>query len=306
LGKRMLCWIIISAVIVVTGCSIFGGGGVRAKYREEPELVVYFDGEAQKQTMPLEEYLLGVVAAEIGSDWPEAALQAQSILARTFTIQRMADGGVKNIHGKDVDACTDKEHFQAYDAARVTDAVKQAVQQTRGQIVTYRGEPIRAWFHAHSGGQTATPKEGLDFDEPVPYLDSRRDEASGPGEWRATFTAAEVIDAAAQVGQEVGGAIEEIAIGARGPSGRALELVINGSAVSAPEFRIAIGSERFRSTLLDEIKVAGERVIVTGRGYGHGVGMSQVGARKLAEEGRSAPEIIKYYYKNVQIEDWWA
>ena len=90
---------------------------MRAKYREEPELVVYFDGEAQKQTMPLEEYLLGVVAAEIGSTGRRQPCK-RSLFWPEHLQSSMADGGVKNIHGKDVDACTDKEHFQAYDAAR--------------------------------------------------------------------------------------------------------------------------------------------------------------------------------------------
>ena len=96
-----------------------------------------------------------------------------------------------------------------------------------------------------------------------------------------------------------------VAIGARGRPGGALELVINGSAVSAPNSALPSAVNDSVPPYWVRLKLRGARDR-DGRGYGHGVGMSQVGAHKLAQEGRSAAEIIKYYYKNVQIEDWWA
>ena len=127
---------------------------------EEPTISVCFHETGEIKSMPLETYLEGVVAAEMDPNWPLAALEAQAIVARTFTLKKLQEGPLE---GRNAQASTDPKEFQAYDASRVNDRVRQAVSNTRGKIITYRGEPIRAWFHSSSGGKTASASEGLNF-----------------------------------------------------------------------------------------------------------------------------------------------
>ena len=87
--------------------------------------------------------------------------------------------------------------------------------------------------------------------------------------------------------------------------GRAVTLLINGRSVNAPEMRLALGSTKMRSTLFTDIQVSDDRVVFSGKGYGHGVGMPQWGAYGMAEEGKTAEEIVSYYFDGVTVEKVW-
>ena len=208
------------------------------------------------------------------------------------------------------DISTDIGEAQAYDAAGVNDRIRNAVDATRGRIICWQGEPIYAWFHAHSGGRTATAEEGLSYQKEAPYtqsVESSESEEAPPddAEWRAEFTERQVIAAAADVGVKLKDGIREVAPGAKGASGRLKTLRINGSEVPANEFRIAIGSSVMKSTRITDLQWADGRLTLSGKGYGHGVGMSQWGAYALAQQGKDADEIINMYFKNVNIVQVW-
>lgn len=268
----------------------------------EPSLSLFDDKTGQTRQIKMEEYLQGVVAAEMDPKWPEEALAAQAILARTFTLERLGRGGVKALHGTDV--CTSPEHFQAYDPEKINEAVRRAVEKTRGLIVTYQGQPIRAWFHADSGGQTTTPAEGLNFREaPTPYIQPVRDVATATT-WKAEFSAAQVEAALSKLGRKIA-PVRSISVEARDASGRVVTFKINGVSIPAAEFRLALGSDKMRSTLLDTLSFAGGKLTMTGKGWGHGVGMSQWGAKTMAEQGKTAQEIIQFYFKDVKLEKRW-
>lgn len=299
-------WAVVSGVLVVIGLIAISRAQLRhtpARPGTEPELTVYFHKEGTVKKMPLETYLEGVVAAEMDPGWPMEALKAQAMVARTFTLEKIQRGGVPS---RGTDASTDPKEFQAYDASRVNDRIKEAVRTTRGRVITYGGKPIQAWFHASSGGKTATPREGLGAMSSLPYVSVVPDmPASAPQTWVRGFSSSEVADAARKTGVPVGESVTSIQIGRKGPSGRAETLIINGKPVSAPALRLALGGERMRSTLLDEVRLEGNTVYVKGRGYGHGVGMSQWGAWVMALRGKKAEDIVKYYYRGVKIETMW-
>ncbi|HHY11436.1 MAG TPA: hypothetical protein GX529_02285 [Firmicutes bacterium] len=99
--------------------------------------------------------------------------------------------------------------------------------------------------------------------------------------------------------------LTSISIGRRGASGRAETLKISGKEVPAPQFRLAIGDKTMRSTLIDTLRLEGNSVYMKGRGFGHGVGMSQWGAWLLAQRGKTAQDIVTYYFKGVRIQDSW-
>ena len=275
--------------------------------RGEPLLDVYDVKTKRVSQMPIEEYLAGVLAGEMRGDWPMEALRAQAILARTFVLKFCKE---KESKYPGADISTDIEEAQAYDAAGINERIREAVESTRGEILNAQGELPYAWFHAHSGGLTARAKEGLDYEKAEPFYTKsvkgmENDEAAPEAaHWEATFPAANVMKAAQRVGVS-GNQLKSIAIEQRGDSGRAETLLINGKSVSASAFRIALGSTEMKSTLLEKLEFQGGQVIMAGRGYGHGVGMSQWGAYALAQQGETAESIVTYYFDGVTVEKIW-
>ena len=273
----------------------------------EPLLDVYDVKRSQVVSMPIEEYVCGVLAGEMRGDWPLEALKAQAILARTFVLKFIQE---KESRYPGADISTDIEEAQAYEPAAVNERIEQAVEETRGLVLSSGGELSYAWFHAHSGGRTALAEEGLDYKggEP-PYTRSvagmESDEADEEAaQWEASFSAAQVLKAAQKTGAS-GNQLTEISVAERGDSGRATRLSVNGKAVSAAAFRIALGSTEMRSTLIDSITFSDGRVVISGRGYGHGVGMSQWGAYAMAQDGEQAQDIVLHYFQNVEIVPLW-
>ena len=273
-----------------------------------PELRVYHVDEEEVRTLDAETYLMGVLAGEMKNDWPLEALKAQAILARTFVMKFCSE---KESKYAGADISTDIEEAQAYDFTGVNERIEQAVRETRGLVLSFRGEFPYAWFHAHSGGLTARAKEGLNYEKAEPGYTQTvqgRDSEDAPAEakaWTASFSAAEVTAAAEKAGLRNVGDLASITVGERGESGRAVTLLLNGQSVSAPEMRLALGSTQMRSTLLTSLKMENGQVKMAGKGYGHGVGMPQWGAYALAEEGKTAQEIVTYYFRDVTVEKLW-
>ena len=272
-----------------------------------PMLKVYDVKNEKLEPLSVEDYLPAVLAGEMAGDWPLEALKAQAILARTFVLQFVSQ---KESMYDGADISTDIKEAQAYDAAGVNARIREAVKETRGEVLNAGGELPYAWFHAHSGGLTARAKEGLDYEKSEPGYTQcvkgmENDEApSEAAKWQAVFTMDEVITAAKDAGAAID-RVDSISVGQRGESGRAKTLLISGKEVSAPAFRVAIGSTKMRSCLLESLKVEDGRVKMSGKGYGHGVGMSQWGAYAMAKEGKSAEEIVEHYFRNVTIAKAW-
>ena len=210
-----------------------------------------------------------------------------------------------------VSMTTDITEAQAYDTEAINETIRQAVNETRGQVLlTSSGELPYAWFHAHSGGTTALAREALGWNKPEPaytqVMDSL-DSKDAPAEaiaWEASFAAADFLRACRAAGVPCETA-RSVTIGEKGPSGRAVTLLVDGVSVPAPELRIALGSTVMRSTLLDEVRVTDGNVFIAGRGYGHGVGMSQWGAYALAQDGMSGQDIAAYYFKGLSVATLW-
>lgn len=278
-----------------------------------PLLQVYVVEDQQVEERELESYVEGVLAGEMKNDWPLEALKAQAILARTFVLKFVQE---KESQYQGADISTDIEEAQAYDASAVNERIQQAVEETRGLVLSCEGELPYAWFHAHSGGMTEYARAGLGWekDEPAYTQPSRGTEPEqlsdakenqqlqAAAEWKADFTFAEWTAACQKQGVQVEPhAGSQLQISQRGESGRAVTLEIDGQSVNATDLRLALGSTKMRSTLLTSLKIENGKVHMAGKGYGHGVGMSQWGAYGMAQEGKSAEQIIKHYFQKVEI-----
>ena len=282
-----------------------------------PQLRVYVVDEGTSKTMDIETYVEGVLAGEMKNDWPLEALKAQAILARTFVLKFVQD---KESKYPDADISTDIEEAQAYAAADVNDRIKQAVNETRGMVLASNGELPYAWFHAHSGGATELAAVGLGWNDPEPGYtlctqgnepSSITDDANAQSlrdaqSWVAEFPLESLETALSSLG--IDASLKDnssISIGERGDSGRAATIVVDDHEVDAAELRIALGSTKMRSTLLSTLSIRDGSVRMSGKGYGHGVGMSQWGAYGMAQEGKTAEEIVTHYFRNITLEKLW-
>lgn len=277
---------------------------------KEPTISLYVKEQGQKKDIKLEEYLAGVVAAEMEPTWPVNALAAQAIVARTFTMENIRAGRVRELHG--TDASTDVEEFQAYDPTRINDNVRKAVQATRGEVITYRGDYVKGWFSACDGGISASAQEGLGYnEEPTKYIKAgARDNCLSitvpeNKSWRTEIPLARVRAAVQEVTGTDPGEISAVEITSRGPSGRATKIQVGSVSVSGPKLRLALGSEEVRSMLISRAQVEGGNLVLEGKGFGHGVGLCQWGANRMARDGKSPEEIIKFYYRDVDIQKLW-
>ncbi|NMB38689.1 MAG: SpoIID/LytB domain-containing protein [Firmicutes bacterium] len=275
---------------------------------EEPEITVYFHETKDKQTMKLEEYLMGVVAGEMFPDWPIEAYAAQAIFSRSFTMAFIAEGGLKDKYGTDIS--TNIEKAQAYNSDAVTPEIRQAVEMTKGEVMTYDNRYVKGWFHAYSGGMTTSAKEGLNYQEPEPpYIKSVDfgDNEYAPDDvthWQVDYDADELQQLLATAGIDVG-ELKNLEVTGKGKTNRITEIKISGTegikTMHGADFRIAVDSTRMRSTLVSKWEFADGVLHIEGRGYGHGVGLSQWDAYKMAKEGKSPQEIATSFFNNVEI-----
>jgi len=280
------------------------------KYKSEPTISLFDNKTTEKKNIKLEEYLAGVVAAEMEPAWPINALAAQAIIARTFTMENIESGRVRKIHG--TDASTSVEEFQAYDPSRINDNVRKAVEMTRGEVALHNGKFIKGWFSACDGGVSSSAKEGLAYTKtPTPYvkegvqdncLSITKDENKS---WKTEIPLVKVRAAVQKFSGTDPGTISTAKITKKGPSGRAEKIKLGNAEVGGPALRLALGSEQVRSMLIDNISVQGGNLVLAGKGFGHGVGMCQWGANLLAKNGKSPEDIVKYYFRDIEITKLW-
>lgn len=264
------------------------------------------------ETMPLETYILGVLAGEMPASYQLEALKAQAVAARTYAYAKILGGGCDR---KDTDICTDSSHCQAYcdqqarrekwgDHFQTNEAkLTQAVNETAGQILLYDGKPIDALFHSTSGGRTEDVENV--YANALPYLrgvESKGEEGAPRFERTMTFSIQTFKDKLAQVNDKVRWdrtISESIGQAKRFASGRVDTIELGGQTFTGKQVRAAFGLDSTNFT----IAVEDQTIAITTRGYGHGVGMSQVGADAMAKQGSSYRDILLHYYTGVEIAD---
>jgi len=273
-------------------------------------LLRVLDGD-EVQEMDLGSYLVGVVRAEMPASFEREALKAQAVAARTYTVHKIQRGGK---HGDTADICTDSTCCQAYlhedvardnwgaDADMMEAKVEQAVSETDGQMILYGGVPILAVFHSSSAGLTRAAGEVWLND--LPYLqavDSPEAVDAIPNYYsRMEFTAQEFRDKVLAVhpGADFSGSMTEWLEDAVTDSAGSVDtLSVGGVTMKGAQLRSILG---LRSACF-EWEIEGESLVFYVTGYGHGVGLSQYGANRMAAEGANYQEILTHYYTGVTI-----
>ncbi|NLO22024.1 MAG: SpoIID/LytB domain-containing protein [Syntrophomonadaceae bacterium] len=268
------------------------------KYQgQEPTISLYRKSTGAKQQLKLEQYIKGVVAAEIGDKFPMEALKAQAIVARTMTLALLEyENGTRGKYN--TDASDDHTEFQAYDEKRITERIAKAVDETRGEVLTYQGKFAYALFSSVSGTKTASIEEGFPkLKDKAGYLVPV--ETNGisiaPEKYRNWTVKVPLSEVRNIMGSKAGD-LSDIKIGKKGPSGRALTITAGEASIPAVDLREKIGFDRLYSTYFTNIKAEGNNIIFKGSGWGHGVGMEQWGAQLMADKGKNAREIVQHYF----------
>ncbi len=290
-----------------------------AEHVEKPITInVYLTDQKKIVKMNIEDYLVGVVAAEMPASFQPEALKAQAIAARTYALGRAAKlyGSSETAH-KGADVCTSPAHCQAwisketamrrwglFSSFKYWNKILKAVNDTKGQIIEYNGVIINPLFHSNSGGHTENV-EDVWAGTAEPYLRG----VESPGEDTFSEYKSQIVMGQEEMVEKLKAFKPEfelknkdimsaVEIKKYSSGERIMEMKIGNITIKGTDFRkiFQLKSANFQLSELSHGKIA-----ITTIGYGHGVGMSQCGADYMAKEGYTCSDILKYYYKGVTI-----
>lgn len=248
----------------------------------------------------IEDYLKGVLPWEVDHRWHMEALKAQAVAARTFALfQALKNPNAPFYLTSDVKS-------QVYGGKTSENArTTEAVDATRGQILTYRGMIFQAYFHSACGGKT-TRADSVWNVVPLATLMGVQCgfcQGSKYDTWTAEFSVEEIRKKLVERGLRIG-PISNVEVLERDHSGRIKQVAIHHSLgvykMNAGDFRVAIGADKMRSTLA-MFQISSGTLQVSGKGWGHGVGLCQWGSKGMAEKGFSYENILRFYYPGSQI-----
>lgn len=260
----------------------------------------------------LENYLRGVVGKEMSLSEGEEALKTQVIAARTYAVHEQRLQRLRRIKGEKFDLYDD-ERSQVYGGMeRETARASELVDETRGMFLVYEGQLVRTFYSSTCGGYTEPAWEILQDEteriKPLSGVKCGYCERRSIYRWKEPLIIRKKEIAERCLPSELRNArVEGVEITKTLPGGHALEVTVrlhNSSRAvrlhANNDFRRKL-TPRFRSTLWDKIEDRGDTIAIFGRGFGHGVGMCQVGAYEMAKDGKTFSEILEYYFPGAGV-----
>ncbi len=254
--------------------------------------------------MTLEEYVQGVVAAEMPASFDLEALKAQAVAARTYSYRRIIRDERIAEH-PEAHLSADYQSGQAWVswetfsgrytpllARSLQQKIKKAVRLTEGEVLLYQAEPILAVYHACSGGRTENSEHY--WSEQLPYLRSVEDPFSTSAPQHYSTASIKLDKLKKALGEEK---VSNFRVIERYPSGRVKTVEVGDSWFSGREVRQHLG---LRSTWFTA-EIIKDELVFSVWGYGHGVGMSQYGAQEMALAGYAYADILQYYYQGIEL-----
>ncbi|MBI4386719.1 MAG: SpoIID/LytB domain-containing protein [Elusimicrobia bacterium] len=253
--------------------------------------------------MGLEEYLYGVLAAEMSPQWPMEALKAQAVVARTFALTNLG-----KFEDSGFDLSNDSRSQVYADIDMQSPRVIKAVRRTRGEILAWRGQTIETFFHSCCGGHTADPKAAWGGSgKSAPPLRGVSDRACRPSpqyRWTA-YLSDDDIKGALQKRGYLFTRLRSLRPGRRDRSGflRTVRVTLDREnvAIQASDFRRWLGNMDIKSTKIDRIARKRKGYVFAGRGFGHGAGLCQWGAYFMALDGKNYRKILSHYFPGAKI-----
>lgn len=240
--------------------------------------------------IPLEDYLAAVLGSEMPVSFPEEALKAQAVAARTYALQKKLEAYSQPFHlGSSVLS-------QVYGGlSREDKKTRAVVEATRGEVLTFELQPIEAYFHSSCGGKTESGVAALGRN--LPYLAS----VSCPcgslpqSHWELTLPQSEMKTL-------FGSDAKRLQISARTATGRATRISAGARTLDAVRFREKVGYNRLKSLSFDVETQKNDALHIVGRGFGHGAGLCQWGAKVYADQGWDYRQILSHYYPGAELQ----
>lgn len=260
-------------------------------YRGRTRLVATGGRLTAVNHIDLDQYLYSVIGSEMSPSWPQEALKAQAVAARTYALYKRSESA------NSIYDVGDTVKWQVYKGLETeAQSTHTAVNATTGQVLTYAGNVILAVFHSSSGGHTENVEDV--WSKPLAYLRGVPDYDIGAPvyQWTESFSGS-------QLGRRISGVgtVTAMTPERTTPHGRVVTMLVKGTGgskrVSGNDIRQALG---LKSTLFTVSSMGGSFQI-SGRGYGHGLGLSQWGAHNLAEQGVNYQQILSHYYQQANI-----
>ena len=286
------------------------------EYDFDGHILVYDTRNQQVQNMPLEDYVKGVVAAEMPAEFHIEALKAQAIASRTYAISRAINYPEGHPDHIEAPICTGI-HCQAYltiDELKNIHAkdwmekywpkIEEAVDSTKGQVLYYNDEIIEPLYHSTSGGMTEDALDVFAIDKPyLKAVESPYEEEAPKFKSLVSLTGDEFVNKLkskypnANITKE--NLADKIKLVEKTKSGRIKKLAIDGTVINGREIRelFELNSTNFKISYNPKTNI----IDIETTGYGHGVGMSQWGANGMAKKGKDCEEILKHYYTGVKV-----
>jgi len=250
----------------------------------------------------VEDYLRGVLPRELSPAWNEDALKAQAVVSRTYI---MANLGRFAKQGYDLTSCENSQVYGGLDCEQNT--TSEAVRATAGEVLKYRGEIARVYFHADAAGHTESPEFVWGSSEPPPYLKGRREPVRNEtpySSWEYEIGFEELARVLEKNDYKTGRIKRVVARGKTG-AGRVKNFMLYSETgkteIKSGKFRTMLGGRNIKSTKIQNIINGRKSVVFKGSGWGHGVGMSQWGAKELAEKGWDYKKILRLYFPGTRI-----
>lgn len=260
-------------------------------YRGGITLVRSDGGLTAVNNVNLEDYLYSVIGAEMSPSWPLEALKAQAVAARSYALYQREKQGTSTYD------LGDTQGWQVYKGLETeANSTYAAVDATAGQVMVYNGKIIEAFFHSSSGGHTENVEDV--WTEPRAYLRGVPDYDRGSPvyEWSTTVSVSQLSNLISGVGNVVGIQPEKTT-----QTGRVLTMKVMGDSgqriIDGEDIQKLLGLKSTRFS----IQKANGMFQVNGRGFGHGVGLSQWGAHNLALSGANYQQMLYYYYQNASL-----
>ncbi len=247
----------------------------------------------------LQDYIKGILYHEVSHYWPMEALKAQAIVCRTYALYQMQENKQKDF---DVTSDIYSQVYGGQESERFR--TNKAVDETEGKVIFYQGKIIPAYFHATCAGHTEDAALLWNIDlSPLKGVVCPYCKESPHFNWHYDLPIKEIAKKLSDAGFKVKD-IKNIRIEGKDNSGRITNLIITSEEgdekVPAKDFRGTIGPNIIKSANFS-VSIAGKDMVFEGIGWGHGVGLCQWGAYFMAKEGKSADEILKYYYPGINV-----
>lgn len=257
-------------------------------------------------TIPMEQYLLGVMQGEVGANWPTEAMKAQSIAARSYALAMQRE---RRTQPFDVVTHTADQMYQA--KIKIPTTIQAAVLDTQGQILVYPDKPLKAFYHSSCGGkgedfahvrQDLSPSHAS-ANFPPPTSKDNFCKASPHSRWQTRLGTPDMFKALTALFPKIT-SLDHVTL-QTADNGRVQSLHFEGGTtgvtITGNQLRKALGYETIKSTWFT-LKQRRTEWIFAGRGFGHGVGMCQWGAKGMAERGKTAADILQFYYPGSKIQ----